>query len=61
MRGDSLAKSMSHYLIEQIDSLENVEVRTGSQAIAAEGNGRLRSLTIQAADGTERSEAGGPR
>ena len=30
VRGDSLAKSMSHYLIEQIEALPNVEVRTGS-------------------------------
>ena len=29
VRGDSLAKSMSHYLIEQIAALPNVEVRTG--------------------------------
>ena len=28
VRGDSLAKSMSHYLIEQIAALANVEVRT---------------------------------
>ena len=28
VRGDSLAKSMSHYLIEQIEALPNVEVRT---------------------------------
>src|SRR5436309_9626821 len=42
VRGDSLTKSMSHYLIEQVRALENVEVRTGSQAVAAEGDGRLR-------------------
>jgi thioredoxin reductase (NADPH) len=56
VRGDSLTKSMSHYLIEQIDALENVEVRTRSEAIAAEGDGRLRALRIRSADGGESVE-----
>jgi thioredoxin reductase (NADPH) len=48
VRGESLAKSMSHYLIEQIAALPNVEVRTGAQAISAEGHdGRLASLNIR--------------
>ena len=37
VRGPILEKSMSHYLIEQIAALPNVEVRTGSQAVGAEG------------------------
>jgi thioredoxin reductase (NADPH) len=56
VRGDSLERSMSHYLIEQIAALDNVEVRTGSQAIAAEGDGRLERLRLRAADGTESVE-----
>src|SRR4051794_11338816 len=56
VRGDSLEKSMSHYLIEQIDGLDNVEVRTRSQAVAAEGDGRLRALRIRGADGAESVE-----
>jgi thioredoxin reductase (NADPH) len=57
VRGESLAKSMSHYLIEQIEALENVEVRTGTQAIAAHGeDGRLKSLEIRDADGVVTSE-----
>jgi thioredoxin reductase (NADPH) len=57
VRADSLARSMSHYLIEQIDSLSNVNVRTGAQAVAAEGeNGHLRALRIRATDGTESVE-----
>jgi thioredoxin reductase (NADPH) len=44
----TLEKSMSHYLIEQIAGLENVEVRTGATAVAAEGdNGRLRRLQVR--------------
>jgi thioredoxin reductase (NADPH) len=50
----TLAKSMSHYLIEQIDALANVDVRTGSAATAAEGDGgRLRRLRIRDGDGAE--------
>ncbi|HEY3021960.1 MAG TPA: FAD-dependent oxidoreductase, partial [Solirubrobacteraceae bacterium] len=53
VRGDSLAKSMSHYLIEQLAALPNVEVRTGSQAVGAEGDGRLRRLRVRDGDGPD--------
>jgi thioredoxin reductase (NADPH) len=56
VRGASLANSMSQYLIEQIEALPNIEVRTGSQAVAANGEGRLRTLTIRGPDGAESSE-----
>jgi thioredoxin reductase (NADPH) len=46
VRGPSLQKSMSQYLIEQLSNLANVQVRTNSQAVAAEGDGRLRRLRI---------------
>ena len=58
MRGDSLAKSMSHYLIEQIEGLPNVEVRLGSQAVAAEATdacGRCASAAPAAARRSRRS------
>ncbi len=54
VRGDSLEKSMSHYLIEQIASLENVEVRTGSSATAAEAeDGHLARVGVTGPDGDE--------
>ncbi len=56
VRGDSLAKSMSHYLIEQIEALDNVEVRTRTVAIAAEGDGQLRTLRLRNPDGSESAE-----
>ncbi|MBI5107049.1 MAG: FAD-dependent oxidoreductase [Solirubrobacterales bacterium] len=56
VRADSLAKSMSHYLIEQLAELPNVDVRTGATAVGAEGDGHLRRLRIRAADGTETTE-----
>ena len=37
IRADSLTKSMSQYLIEQIAAIPNIELRTRSQAVAAEG------------------------
>ncbi|WP_320668717.1 FAD-dependent oxidoreductase [Patulibacter defluvii] len=52
VRGPSLQASMSHYLIEQIARLPNVEVRTGTAAIAAEeADGRLRGLRIRGPEG----------
>jgi thioredoxin reductase (NADPH) len=51
VRGPSLARSMSHYLIKQIEERDNIEVRTGAQAVAASGNGRLETLRIRDGDG----------
>jgi len=57
VRGTGLESSMSQYLIEQIGDLPNVEVRTRSQAVAAEGeDGHLRALTIRDVDGAETVE-----
>jgi thioredoxin reductase (NADPH) len=50
----SLEKSMSHYLIEHIAKLGNVEVRTGSHALAAEADdGHLSRLRVRNGDGAE--------
>jgi thioredoxin reductase (NADPH) len=58
VRAGSLAKSMSHYLIEQLAELPNVEVRSGAQAVAAEGDdGRLRRLWVRDAAGEEAMDA----
>ncbi|HEY0631110.1 MAG TPA: NAD(P)/FAD-dependent oxidoreductase, partial [Thermoleophilaceae bacterium] len=56
VRADSLVKSMSHYLIEQLSMLPNVEIRTRTQAIGAEGDGRLERIRTRAPDGSERVE-----
>jgi thioredoxin reductase (NADPH) len=56
VRGESLARSMSQYLIEQIDGLPNVDVRTRTQAIGAEGDGRLERIRTRDAGGDERTE-----
>ncbi len=58
VRGGALETAMSHYLIEQIAALDNVEVRTRSAAVAADGEGgRLRALTVRGPEGEERLPA----
>jgi thioredoxin reductase (NADPH) len=52
VRGDSLAKSMSYYLIERLDALANVEVLTNTEASAAEGSdGHLTRLRLRSPEG----------
>ena len=54
VRGPSLERSMSHYLIEQLAARANIEVRTGTSAVAAEAeDGRLRRLRVRGPDGEE--------
>jgi thioredoxin reductase (NADPH) len=54
VRGPSLQRSMSHYLIEQIEARPTISVRTGSEAVAADGeDGHLRSLRVRGPDGEE--------
>ncbi|MGE3798041.1 MAG: FAD-dependent oxidoreductase, partial [Thermomicrobiales bacterium] len=53
VRGASLSAGMSHYLIEQIESRENIDVRTGVAVEACHGENHLESITIRdAATGT---------
>ncbi|GLZ50997.1 FAD-dependent oxidoreductase [Actinomycetospora sp. NBRC 106378] len=54
VRGQSLGASMSHYLIEQIEGVEHIEVRTCTEVVAAEGDGHLEKLTLRdRRDGSE--------
>jgi thioredoxin reductase (NADPH) len=53
VRGDSLERSMSYYLIQQLAAIENVRVRTCTEVIEAQGEGRLESLRLRcSSDGT---------
>jgi thioredoxin reductase (NADPH) len=45
-RGDSLAKSMSHYLTEQLAAAPNVEVLYDSQVTAAHGDVSLEAIDV---------------
>jgi thioredoxin reductase (NADPH) len=54
VRGPTLERSMSRYLIEQLAALPNVTVRTDTVPIAAEGDdGRLRRLRVREPGGEE--------
>lgn len=46
VRGDSLTKSMSQYLIEQIAATENIRVLTFSEVVEAHGEERLEAITV---------------
>jgi thioredoxin reductase (NADPH) len=50
VRADSLAKSMSHYLIERIEEAPNIEVMTGVEVSGLGGGERLESVSIRRID-----------
>jgi thioredoxin reductase (NADPH) len=58
VRGDSLERSMSHYLIEQLQTLENVSVRLCTVVEEAHGDGHLEALALRhlPSDASERVE-----
>jgi thioredoxin reductase (NADPH) len=47
LRAPSLRKSMSYYLIQQIEAVPNIVVRPCTEVIEADGNGHLERLTLQ--------------
>ncbi|WP_435581421.1 FAD-dependent oxidoreductase [Amycolatopsis thermoflava] len=46
VRGPSLQASMSHYLIEQIEAIGNIHVRTRTTVVRAHGTDHLEELTL---------------
>ena len=46
VRGDSLTKSMSQYLIDQIDATDNIEVLTNTEVQEVHGENSLTGLTL---------------
>jgi thioredoxin reductase (NADPH) len=59
VRGPSLERSMSFYLIKQIEDVPNISVRTCTEVIEAHGEDHLESLTLRntATGGTETVDA----
>ena len=47
VRGESLAATMSHYLIEQIEKTPNIDVWTQSSVTEVHGDQRLDSITVK--------------
>src|SRR5262249_3809727 len=46
VRGDSLERSMSYYLIKQLAAIGNIEVRTQTSVVEAHGGQYLQALTL---------------
>lgn len=47
VRADSLSRSMSHYLVERIETLPNIKVEPYTEVIEVHGDERLTGLTIR--------------
>jgi thioredoxin reductase (NADPH) len=59
VRGDSLEKSMSKYLIDQIEATSNIQVETRSEVVEALGNHRLESVRVRGPNGDSERQATG--
>ena len=46
-RGDALGRTMSDYLVKEIQANDTIAVRLGTQVVGAAGTGRLEHLTLQ--------------
>lgn len=57
VRGASLAKSMSRYLIDQIEATDNIVVETGTEVIGVDGDGHLESICLRTPRGPESRKA----
>ncbi len=53
VRGDSLVKSMSKYLIDQIEATPNIIVETRTEIVGVSGNDHLECLTLKTPRGEE--------
>src|SRR5690349_5117102 len=47
VRGGSLERSMSYYLIQQLAAIPNISVRVCTEVVGAEGDGHLEKLTLR--------------
>jgi thioredoxin reductase (NADPH) len=57
IRGESLEKSMSKYLIDQIAKTQNIVVETHTEVVSMSGDARLECLTLKTPRGQEAREA----
>jgi thioredoxin reductase (NADPH) len=54
IRKDSLSSTMSHYLVDQINSTENIHVLGKTVVVEAKGEGKLEELVLEDIDTKER-------
>ncbi|WP_329425222.1 FAD-dependent oxidoreductase [Streptosporangium sp. NBC_01495] len=57
VRSDGLERTMSHYLIEQISRIPNIEVHTETEVVGAEGDGHMERITLKGPEGERTVEA----
>jgi len=55
VRGDSLAATMSRYLIDQIERTPNIQLWSHAEVIAVQGDTHLEEISVQCSD-TDRVE-----
>jgi thioredoxin reductase (NADPH) len=55
LRGDDLGKTMSRYLVDQIEHTENIQVLRRTVVSATHGDGRLERVTLRNGDGGTRT------
>ena len=58
VRADSLNKSMSQYLVDQIGEIDNIEVRTNTTVAAVDGEDSLQTVTVENSDGEQETLEG---
>ena len=60
VRSDDLGRSMSYYLVRQIDEIPNIEVRLTTQVIGVHGDDHLEELTLcNTSEGTRETVSAG--
>jgi thioredoxin reductase (NADPH) len=47
VRAQSLQAGMSHYLIQEVEATPNIDVRTGTEVVDGNGEGRLQQLVLR--------------
>ena len=57
VRGESLTKSMSKYLIDQIEATQNILVETQTELVSLSGDGHLECMTLKTPNGEEARSA----
>ena len=58
VRADSLGKSMSQYLVDQIGEIENIEVRTNTTVAGVDGEDSLQTVIVENGSGEQETLGG---
>ena len=58
-RGDTLEKSMSRYLVDQLESRSNIETLYRTEVVAAHGDEALEAIQVRSGDESSRLDSGG--